>query len=165
MENLLTELPYGLPGKIYRSPLPFSPLFDPRGRILDAYVMQSVDVIMMLTTEEEIIDLTRIDLAERYHSLGFRLIHFPIQDFSIPAEGALEKPIAQILREAYRGKKIVIHCHAGLGRTGMVAACLAKAVFGMDGEQAMAWVRKYIPHAVETKEQMAYIHSFKLEDD
>ncbi len=37
MKKILTELPFGLAGTIYRSPLPFSPVYDPKGELIDAY--------------------------------------------------------------------------------------------------------------------------------
>jgi hypothetical protein len=47
----------------------------------------------------------------------------------------------------------------------MFAACLAKVVFVMDGEEASQWVRQYIPRAVETWEQHHYVKNFKYKLD
>ena len=71
----LTLLPYGLAGPIYRSSLPFSPMFDPAGRLLDAYLSAGIDVVVMLTQPEEVQRLIRMNLAERYEALGLSLIH------------------------------------------------------------------------------------------
>jgi len=114
----------------------------------------------MLTPEEEALRLTGIDLRQHYRELGFQVIYAPIEDFSVPPLGALHAPVRAILQAASQGQTIVIHCHAGLGRTGMLAACLAKVVFGMDADQALAWVHRSILHAVETGEQMDYVRSF-----
>jgi hypothetical protein len=35
----------------------------------------------------------------------------------------------------------------------MFTACLAKHVLGLSGEEAIAWIRHYIPGAVETSLQ------------
>jgi len=40
-----------------------------------------------------------------------------------------------------------------VGRTGLFAACLARRVLGLSGEDAIRWVRRFIPEAVETSEQ------------
>lgn len=163
--ELLIKLPYGLPGTIYRSPMPFSPLFDPRGKILDAFVAAGVRVVVMLTPIGEVKELTGMNLHDRYQQLGFNVIYAPVEDFSVPSEGAFQKPIKKTLRAANAGKTIVIHCHAGLGRTGMFAACLAKFVFDMEGEEASQWVRQYIPHAVETLEQHHFVENFEYKLD
>ncbi len=165
MNDGLTLLPYGLAGSIYRSPLPFSPMFDPADRVLDAYCKAGIDVVVMLTQPKEVQRLIGMNLAKRYQELGFDVIRAPIADFSVPEVGALNKPIRETLRAARDGQTIVIHCHAGLGRTGMFAACLAKVVFGMDGMEARAWVRQHIRHAVETVEQLEYILSFELSEE
>ena len=162
MRNSLTELPYGLPGQIFRSPLPFSPFFDPEQNLLDAYIDAGVQTVVMLTPEEEAKELTGQDMRKLYQNMGFDLIYAPIPDFSIPAFGALQSPLKQVLQAARAGRTIVIHCHAGLGRTGLLAACLAKVVFDMDGLEALAWVRQYIPDAVETVEQLRLIQDFEL---
>jgi len=46
-----------------------------------------------------------------------------------------------------------MHCSAGIGRTGLFLAYLAKQVLVLSGAEALAWVRYYIPRAVETPEQ------------
>ena len=164
-ENQLTKLPYGLPGRIYRSPMPFSPYFDPEGKVLDAYIEAGVNTVVMLTPIAEMIEITGSNLYDRYQQLGFQVIHAPVEDFSVPQDGAFQKPIQEALRAAKAGRTIVIHCHAGLGRSGMFAACLAKVVFDMDAEAASQWVRQYIPNAVETWEQHHFIKNFEYKAD
>jgi protein-tyrosine phosphatase len=159
-DDLLTLLPYGLAGAIYRSPLPFSPLFDRQGLLLDAFIKHGVDVVVMLTPKSEVKNLTGLDLFTRYQQLGFDVIYAPVQDFSIPQKGAFQEPVKRILRAAKSGLTSVIHCHAGLGRTGMFAACLAKVVFDLDGAEASDWVRQYITRAIETPEQRRFVEEF-----
>lgn len=161
----LTELPYGLNGRIYRSPLPFSPLFDPKGLVLDSYLDVGINTVVMLTPIAEVERLTSMNLKDRYEELGFDVIYAPVEDFSIPEKGAFQEPIRDTLRAANAGKRIVIHCHAGLGRTGMFAACLAKVVLNMDREAASAWVRQYIIRAVETREQAQFVREFQYQVD
>lgn len=160
MKNVLTELPYGLAGKIYSSPLPFSPLFDPQGDVLDAYHQLGVEMIVMLTLKEETHRLTGMDMLDRYQQLGFDVIYAPVHDFSIPDKGAFQYPIQKTLQAAKFGRTIAIHCHAGIGRTGTFTSCLAKVVFNFSGDEAVSWVRQYIPHAVENTRQYQFVLDF-----
>lgn len=160
MKVKLTELPYGFAGAIYRSPLPLSPYFDPEQRLLDVYQQAGVKMIVMLTPEEEAFEITGLNLRSLYQEAGFEVLYVPVSDFSVPTQGDLDEPVRKVIESARRGQTVVIHCHAGLGRTGMFAACMAKTVFGMSGEEAVNWVRQYIPHAVETREQLAFIRRF-----
>lgn len=161
----MSVLPYGLPGKIYRSVMPFSSMFDPAGLVLDAYHAAGIDLIVMLTQPTDIQRYAGMDLYEHYLLLGFDVISTPVRDFSVPERGVLDEPVRQTRQAANEGRTIVIHCHAGLGRTGMFAACLAKVVFGMDGREARAWVRQHVPHAVETGEQFRFVQSFGISED
>jgi uncharacterized protein (DUF952 family) len=158
--GLLTHLPFDLPGAIYRSPLPFSPLFDPRGDILEAYLDAGIDVVVMLTEDHEVWDLTGLKLRDRYQQLGLEVIHRPIVDFSVPSEDELRTSIQDVLEAAQAGKRIVIHCHAGSGRTGLFVACMAKAVFQMSGREAIRWVRQFVPTAIETGQQARFVEDF-----
>jgi len=161
MNNDLTILPYGLPGTIYRSPLPGSPLFDPAGRLFAAYSAAGVDVVVMLTPEDEAQALTGLDLRSEYQSLGFEVVYAPVTDFSVPESGTFQEPIQTALQAAQAGQTIVIHCHAGRGRTGIFAACLAKVVFKLPGDEAVSWVRHFIPNAVENQRQFQFVIDFQ----
>jgi len=163
--NTLTALPFGLPGKIYRSPLPYSPIFDPEGRLLQDFMAVGADVIVMLTPDDEVLRLTGQNLRERYISLGFQVLYVPVANFGIPIGEGFQQAVKATLRAANEGQTIIIHCHGGLGRTGTLAACLAKVVFNFNGEEAIAWVRRVIPEAVETEEQACYVWQFELSLD
>jgi len=153
---LLTELPYHLPGRIFRSPMPFS-VYDPQGESLLEFKREKGSLVVLLAEEAECIERTGRNLKSLYDQEGLHVIHFPIPDFGVPSKGDLEETIRKTIRHAQSGQNIVIHCHAGLGRTGVFVAYLAKEILGLSSAEAIHWTRKYIPHALETLEQERFI--------
>ncbi len=149
---LLTELPLHLPGSIFRSPMPFS-VYDPQGDSLFQFRSKKGSLIVLLAEEEECMMRTGVNLKSLYLSQGFQVLHLPIPDFNVPSREDLEEAIKRTVEHAEVGKNILIHCHAGLGRTGLFVAYLAKRVLGLSSEEAIHWTRKYIPHALETDGQ------------
>jgi protein tyrosine phosphatase domain-containing protein 1 len=79
----------------------------------------------------------------------------------VPAPQALEAAIQATIEHANAGKNIVVHCYAGLGRTGMLLACLARRLHGMSADQAIDWVRSMLPGAIETLGQLQVIREFE----
>jgi protein-tyrosine phosphatase len=96
-------------------------------------------------------------LKSLYLQEGFQVIHLPIPDFDVPSKEDLEGAVKKTVEQAQAGQNIVIHCHAGLGRTGLFVAYLAKQVLGLSGEAAIHWTRKYIPNALDTDEQRKWV--------
>ena len=152
MNISLTELPLGLPGRIFRRPMPYGD-FDPEGRALEAFQKHHISVVVLLAEEDEILKKTGRDLKTLYLAGGLEAIHLPISDFNVPEKEELEKVLDLTLSHARAGRNIVIHCHAGFGRTGLLVAYLARRVFGFSGAEAIRWARRYIPGAVEAADQ------------
>jgi protein-tyrosine phosphatase len=148
----LTELPYGLPGRVFRSQMPYSS-YDPRGELVEQYLSDGIEAIVLLVRDEESRDITQRELKKLYAERGFKVVHLPIKDFGIPDPEELRQAVKEAHQLAREGKNLVIHCHAGIGRTGMFAACLAMETLGLSGERAIDWAKEQIPDAVETREQ------------
>lgn len=153
---LMTELPFGQPGRIFRSPMPFGK-YDPEGLVYPAYREKDVSVIVLLAEDHECKEKARRDLRALYSQDGFTVLHLPILDFGIPNPIALHAALDATTREAQSGRHIAIHCSAGIGRTGLFTACLARKLLNLSGEQAIEWVRKHIAGAVETPEQRRFV--------
>lgn len=155
----LTELPFAYPGKIFRSAMPYS-TYDPNGELISEFKNREISTIVMLASDEESLRITGRDLHEIYEREGFEILYLPIPDFGTPDMPVLREAVKKTLANSQSGSGIVVHCHAGLGRTGMFAACLAKQGLGYSSEEAIGWVREYIPGAVEVPEQEMIIRSF-----
>ena len=156
----LTELPFGLPGRVYRSPMPFRP-GDEKGDLFQEYQQNRISVVVVLAEEEECSRKTGLDLLSFYTTQGMQVIYYPIRDFSVPASlEELDQVLATVLEQASAGSNIAVHCNAGLGRTGTFLACLARKAFGLDGSQAVEWVREYVPPAVESPDQLDFVISY-----
>jgi len=155
----LTELPFPTPGVVYRSAMPYS-AYDLEGRLVSEYQNLEISTVIMLSSDEENQRITGKDLRALYRRESLDVIYFPISDFSTPEIGALREIVHKALNLSRIGKGIVIHCHAGIGRTGMFVACMAKDGLEYSSEEAISWIREYIPGAIEIPEQEMMVRSF-----
>jgi atypical dual specificity phosphatase len=100
-----------------------------------------------------IISLTETPLEKAFiEEFGFRYLHMPIADFTPPTCEQVEKFLSFQRRAEGDGLATVVHCGAGLGRTGTMLAC-ALVARGMPAEAAIDHVRTLRPYSIETIEQ------------
>lgn len=78
---------------------------------LDSIKDQGIDAIVNLCAEFS-------DLHDIETSSGFEVCYLPIWDEDIPKIKDLEKALAWFDEALYLGKKILVHCRHGIGRTG-----------------------------------------------
>jgi len=84
-----------------------------------------VDAVVSLLTpdEEQSLDLNKE--AEFVKAQDMDFISFPIPDRQVPdSQAALAGTLEKINADLSSGKNVLIHCRQGIGRTGLVAACL-----------------------------------------
>ena len=152
----LTELPFGLPGRVFRSPMPFGP-YDLHGAAYEQFCAAQIALIVLLASDAECLHQTGCHLRALYRQAGFQVLYLPVPDFGVPARDELAQAVQHALACAQAGQHIVVHCAAGIGRTGLFMASLARQCLGLSGAEALQWVRRYIPHAAETPEQQRLV--------
>jgi len=99
------------------------------------------------------------DLGARVRAAGLRWHHLPIADMGVPAAPDLLQADAQaraVVQALARGERVLVHCAAGLGRTGTLAAALLVA-FGHAPQAAIREVRRVRPGTLETREQEVFV--------
>ena len=140
MELRPVDLPSGVPGSLLLGGIParFEPwsAFEARARAA------SLGLVVCLTPRAEI-----GELSPSYHTavvqgtLPFRWLNVPMRNFGLPEDAAaFRAAIGQVAQAVRAGDAVMLHCAAGLGRTGTCAACVLKAL-GMAADEAMQRVR------------------------
>lgn len=81
-------------------------------------------VLSLLTPEEEQdLDLKREASEAKAH--GMKFTSLPIPDRQVPSsESEVSAALDRVDADLSSGKNVVVHCRQGVGRTGLVAACL-----------------------------------------
>ncbi|MEO8200066.1 MAG: dual specificity protein phosphatase family protein [Gemmatimonadota bacterium] len=106
-----------------------------------------------------------VNLDERPHSpeqlICYHLTecHLPVRDFTAPSAQQLTIAVAAVASSIARGDRVAIHCGAGLGRSGTVAACYLVEL-GREWPTAIRDIRQLRPGAIETKAQVAAVAAF-----
>lgn len=146
-----TEIPLAeMPGRLFIGPLPADE------NVVRDIAAKGIDTILTLATAEELVELGGAGLRDAFLSQCLNWTHFPIKDFDIPSAEdtkAWESIETLLVERLKQGGQIVIHCRAGFGRSGMLAARLLIAC-GCNPDIAVATVRAARPGAIETPAQL-----------
>ena len=102
---------------------------------------------------EAIVSLTESPLHKTLiEEFGFEYKHIPVPDLTSPTQEQIEEFVSFVNNLATSKKKIVVHCDAGIGRTGTMLACYLVSK-GYNASWAISEVRKRRPGSIETIEQ------------
>ena len=122
---------------------------------------RKIDVVVSLLERKELAALQVASLFEIIKKHKLSHYYFPIKDKSIPKNKVqLHRFLDYLCDEIHKDKNILIHCNAGLGRSGLIAALLCKKLGIV--EEPISFVRQYRPGAIETREQEKLISSLDL---
>lgn len=121
------------------------------------------DFVLTLLEPREFDELGVPTLPSLGQKNDFQWLFFPIPDLQPPdintTDGwyVLARFLSAMLSS---GKRVLVHCAAGKGRTGTVAAALLIEL-GWNVDEAIKLVRDSRPGTIESAEQMAFLTQYK----
>ncbi|XP_067382371.1 protein tyrosine phosphatase domain-containing protein 1, partial [Channa argus] len=68
--------------------------------------------------------------------------------------------MVKVMAFALQEGKVAVHCHAGLGRTGVLLACFLAYATKMTANQAILYVRAKRPNSIQTRGQICCVRQF-----
>lgn len=93
---------------------------------------------------------------------GVRYYEFPWPDMTAPDNDIVLRSVQVMDSHVQSGSgKVLVHCHAGLGRTGLLIACYFVYAHRMTSADAIRLVRLSRPGAVQTASQAAFVRGFE----
>ncbi|WP_319824933.1 protein-tyrosine phosphatase family protein [Thalassovita sp.] len=115
-------------------------------------------LLISLTTLGEMAENGAARLGQDMQDRGARWIHLPIPDFGTPGPDVNAKwpELSRFALQAlHGGGRVLVHCMAGCGRSGMAALRLMIEA-GEPPDAALTHLRRIRPCAVETEAQLRW---------
>jgi hypothetical protein len=101
-------------------------------------------------------------MPEEFMQADVAFYHFPWRDMDTPDTDTALRIAQAMTYTVENGGKVAVHCHAGLGRTGLVIACwLVLSGVSCSAAAAVSYVRRHRRGALQTRKQVQFVHEFE----
>ncbi|HWT96869.1 MAG TPA: dual specificity protein phosphatase family protein [Terriglobales bacterium] len=128
---------------------------------IDNWRKAGIDCVVSLLEPVEVRELGLTEEASLCRGRDMTFTTFPIPDRQVPSSTNETRILVEALHDLIAsGKAVAVHCRAGIGRSGMIAACLLGR-FGFDAVQALAMISAARGVQVpDTEEQRSWVGKF-----
>ena len=125
-----------------------------------AYKAAGADRIVSMLGAPEAAEIGVSDEAALCQKAGLWFTQFEVMDFGLPEHGSFRTLVRQIAGWVAEGDGVAVHCRAGIGRSGMVTACVLVEQ-GLTADEAVAVVSRARGQTIpDTVEQRQFIADF-----
>jgi protein-tyrosine phosphatase len=128
---------------------------------LDALFGQFQATVFVSLMED--FEYTRFHIGGLFNEVkarGSHVLHYPIVDVSVPTNAATFRVLIETIRTHLQaGEHIFVHCKGGLGRTGLVVACLLVRL-GHSAERAVQITRETRKGTIQTPSQERWVYDY-----
>ena len=134
----------------------------PRGLwLLEEWWKMGLRAVLVLV---EISELDEVGWGSSYfkkmEEVGFKYKHSPIKDFHVPTFKQALESVKWISKMVSEGNPVLIHCNAGLGRSGVIASCYLIYQHRYNPTKAIEYIRSKRPGSLETYWQVKFVYDF-----
>ncbi|XP_074861223.1 protein tyrosine phosphatase domain-containing protein 1 isoform X3 [Carettochelys insculpta] len=98
-------------------------------------------------------------LPEAFMEDGIYFYNFGWKDYGVASLTTI-LDMVKVMAFALQEGRVAIHCHAGLGRTGVLIACYLVFATRMTADQAILFVRAKRPNSIQTRGQLLCVREF-----
>jgi protein tyrosine phosphatase len=134
------DLPPETPGRLWLASMPGR--FESWSDFLAEARTARLSLVLCLTPMEEV-----ASGAPGYHraitqgQLPFAWLNLPMRNYGLPlSQGGFRAGIERVGAALIAGDSVLLHCAAGMGRTGTAAACVLKHL-GLPADEALQRIR------------------------
>ncbi|MGA1864448.1 MAG: dual specificity protein phosphatase family protein [bacterium] len=156
--GIFRQILLNAPGKLYTSPMPFG-AYDYGNRLLNIYKKNKIQHVFLLVTDTELKKKARRDLLKLYAKNDISYSRYVIHDLQAPSIEVINDLVQEAV-ERLKTQRVIIHCHAGVGRTSVAVCCIVIAVEGFTVDKAIEYVCKNMSVNI-TSEQKYLIQQFE----
>ncbi len=147
-------------GRVVKRPTNFSWLLQ--GKLAGSGMPTSYEEINWITKQgvRSIVTMTEQGLPDSWVQ-GLEYLHIPTEDLSAPDIEKIVAAVDFIDEKIKNNEPVMVHCAAGIGRTGTILACYLIKHQKMSAKEAIEKIREERPGSIQSESQEIAISTYE----